>query len=53
MIITAKLVGKDRTPAVTPKDAMVSILLKTDPPDAEVMRSDELDEVGKTPTSSR
>ena len=50
VIITAKLVGKDRTPAVTPpKDAMVSILLKTDPPDAEVMRSDELDEVGKTP----
>jgi hypothetical protein len=50
VVITAKLVGKDRTPATAPvKDAMVSIMLKTDPPDAEVMRSDELDEVGKTP----
>ena len=50
VVITARFVSKDKTQATTPpKDVMVSILLKTDPADAEVLRSDELEEVGKTP----
>ena len=50
VVVGARVVSKDHGATPTPvKDTMVSILLKTDPVDAEVLRSDELEEVGKTP----